>query len=157
MARVPVQRSRTSLGRLLQPDGSLIVPAPVAGEVLYHLERSLLRSIREDRVQMTPGARAVLEGLRQAAEHRAAGPPGFATETEARAPGIVEITADDAAVLTGCSPQYIRRLCLAGEIPARRAGRPMWLIDRAGLDGYMRGGRDGGSCDSGEAACRAAG
>ncbi|MGW3352570.1 helix-turn-helix domain-containing protein [Nonomuraea rubra] len=84
--------------------------------------RALAREVREDGGTIPPGIATFLRAL-----HTAIEPPGFADETPAGHPAIVEITAGEMAGLMGCSPQYVRRLCASGVLRARRAGR-LWLI-----------------------------
>ncbi|WUQ57126.1 helix-turn-helix domain-containing protein [Streptomyces virginiae] len=50
----------------------------------------------------------------------------------------MELTAEQAALLLGCSTEYVRRLARTGRVLARRAG-PAWLIDPASLDAYRKG------------------
>lgn len=150
----PSPRSETptaagDLSRLLRPDGSVIVPAAIAREVLRALTRDLTARVRADGGEVSPGARRLLYALHAAAEAHDRAPvvdavadPMIDTETVPPAPGTVEITATDAAGRLGCSAQYMRTLIRAGRVSGRRAGARLWLVDVASLDAYRTGGTD---------------
>lgn len=55
------------------------------------------------------------------------------TKPETHCTEKIEVTAAEAAVMRGCSPQMIRRMCRAGHLEARRLGRS-WMIDAAHLN-----------------------
>lgn len=122
---------------LIRPDGAVIVPPAVAGDVLRALVRDLTARVRADGGEVAPGVRRLLIALHaadQRAEATASGPSSEAgTFPTARA--NVEIAARDAAALLGCSTEYVRRLARAGRFQARRVGAA-WLIDSADLDRY---------------------
>lgn len=122
--------------RLLAPDGSVIVPADIAPEVLRALVRDLATRVRADGGEISPGARRILFALHEAAQRPPQ--PGSANGTPAVWPATVEVTANEAADLLGCSTEYVRRLARTGRVLARRAG-PAWLINRTALDDYRKG------------------
>ncbi|MFF0243963.1 helix-turn-helix domain-containing protein [Streptosporangium sandarakinum] len=113
------------LAYLLRDDGSVVIPAAVAGPVLRLLTIGLTARVRADGGEVGVTARRVLYALHEAAQrHETA---GFLDETPAVVSGMVEVTATDMASFMGCSPQYVRRLCASGVLRARRVGR-QWLI-----------------------------
>lgn len=113
---------------LLRPDGSVIIPASVAGDVLRYLVLGLAARVRADGGEVSTSARRVFYALHDAAQ-RHDEQPGFVNETSTPTPGTVEETASQVASVMGCSVQYVRRLCAAGVLPARRVGR-QWMITR---------------------------
>lgn len=121
----------------LRPDGSVVIPADVAGEVLRSLVRDLTARVRADGGEVSPSVRRVLYALHEAAQ-RSEPPTGSDSGTPAPLPATVELTAHQAALLLECSPEYARRLARSGRVDARRAG-PAWLISRASLDAYRKG------------------
>ncbi|MFH9012655.1 helix-turn-helix domain-containing protein [Streptomyces sp. NPDC017943] len=126
------------IARLLRPDGSVMVPASVAGEVLRALVRDLTARARADGGEVSPGARRVLHALHAAAVQGQGAGPAFVPETPALTAASVELTARQVAEILGCSAQYARTLARSGRVRARRAG-PAWLIDSASLDAYRTG------------------
>jgi hypothetical protein len=72
------------VARLLRPDGSVTVPASVAGEVLRALVRDLTVRARADGGEVSPQARRVLYALHAAAVQDEGTGPSFASETPAR-------------------------------------------------------------------------
>ncbi|MFV2102810.1 helix-turn-helix domain-containing protein [Micromonospora sp. LOL_024] len=113
------------------PDGSVIVPADVAGELLAAAVRDLTARARRDGLAVSGRAVAVLQALHEAAVRHDTTSSGPGTPT-ATTP-MVEISTHEAATLMGCSAEYVRRLCRSGVVIARRIG-PAWLIDRPSLD-----------------------
>lgn len=139
------------LAALLQPDGSVVIPAGTAGEVLRCLVRDLTAQAREHGGQASPAARLLLSALFEAAQQDEARP-----STDSSAIGTVPagcVTVKQAAQHLECSPRWVRHLAGRGVIKAERAGRA-WLIDRQSLDDYRRNGRSG---DDGHAVARGAG
>ncbi|WP_371588272.1 helix-turn-helix domain-containing protein [Streptomyces virginiae] len=124
-------------GGLLRPDGSVVIPAAAAHEVLRALVRDLTARARADGGEVSPGARRLLYALHEAA-NRAEREASSAAGTPTPGSGTVELTAEQAALLLGCSTEYVRRLARTGRVLARRAG-PAWLIDPASLDAYRKG------------------
>lgn len=118
-------------------DGSVVVPARLAGAVRRILVRDLAQHVRADGGQPTADVRQLVYAFARS-EHRydVDQADSSATGTPDARPPIVEISAHDAASLLGCSVEYVRRLCQSGRVSARRAGRRAWLIDRASLDAY---------------------
>lgn len=90
--------------------------------------------VRANGGALAVGAHELLFALQLAAERTAT----FAAESPCATPATVEITAQQAAVLMGCSPQYVRYLARTGRVRARRAG-PAWLIDANDLNAYRKG------------------
>jgi excisionase family DNA binding protein len=126
------------IARLLRPDGSVTVPASVAGEVLRALVRDLAGRTRADGGEVSPQARRVLYALHAAAVRGDQTEPGSSGGTPERPPATLELTVCEAAHAMRCSPSYARRLARSGRVRARRAG-PVWLIDAASLDAYRTG------------------
>lgn len=130
--------SDPGVARLLRPDGSVMVPSSVAGEVLRSLMRDLVDRVRADGGELSPEARRVLHALHAAAVRGDHTEPGSSDGTPEQPPATVELTAAEAAQAMRCSSSYARRLARSGRVRARRAG-PVWLIDSASLDAYRRG------------------
>lgn len=103
------------------------------------LVRDLDAQARANGGHPSPAARRLLFALHEAAVRDDEERPGFGAETPTTRHGSVEIGAGEAAVLLGCTPQYVRRLARSGRITARRCG-PVWLINSASLDAYRHGG-----------------
>ncbi|MFJ9217878.1 helix-turn-helix domain-containing protein [Streptomyces sp. NPDC102383] len=83
---------------------------------------------------LTPDMRAFLAALNRAASCAPETPtPAPATVVTSRVLGVAE-----AAELLGCSRQYVRRLCQAGQLPATRITGG-WVIEAAALDDYRHG------------------
>lgn len=113
---------------LIGADGSVRVPPPLVGPLRGVLLRFLADCARREGAQPSPDLRALLWALR-AAEH----PPASASGSPPAGPPIVEISTSEAADTLGATTSYVRQLCRAGAVSARRPGRD-WLIDRASLD-----------------------
>jgi excisionase family DNA binding protein len=132
---------------LVRADGSVIVPAAVAGEVLRALVRDLTARVRADGGEVAPDVRRLFYALHAAAqhaEHRATAATRIERSSDSGtappAPATVtEVSVDEAAALLGCSPEYVRRLTRRGTLAARRIGRRAWAIDRTALDDYRHG------------------
>lgn len=133
----PAVRGDPPWARLLRPDGSVIVPATIAGELLRALTRDLAAQARANGGHPSPGARALLYALLEAAQH-ADTDSGSDVGTHQPPSTTVELTAHQVARHLGCSPEYVRRLARTGQLRARRAGR-VWLIDSASFDAFRRG------------------
>lgn len=127
---------------LVRPDGSVVIPSAVAGDVLRALVRDLTARVRADGGEIGPGVRRLLYALHTAAqradiEHGSdngtAPPPSDNVSTG------TEVSVPEAAALLGCTPEYVRRLARTGAITARRIGTRTWAIDRAALDNYRHG------------------
>ncbi|MFJ6934463.1 helix-turn-helix domain-containing protein [Streptomyces sp. NPDC101132] len=125
------------LAGLLRPDGAVLVPAAVAGEVLRALVRDLTARVRADGGEVSPGVRLLLYALHAANEQHGR-QAGSGNGTPEQAPATVEVTAQQAAELLECSAEYARRLARLGRLHARRVG-PVWLVDAASLDAYRKG------------------
>jgi excisionase family DNA binding protein len=126
------------IARLLRPDGSVMVPPSVAGEVLRALVRDLTARARADGGELSTEARRVLHALHAAAVRGDHTEPSSSGGTSDQSPATVELTAAEAAFAMRCSPSYARRLARSGRVRARRAG-PVWLFDSESLDAYRTG------------------
>ncbi|MFD8610535.1 excisionase family DNA-binding protein [Streptomyces sp. NPDC059631] len=133
--------SRADAERLLRADGSVIVPATVAGDVLRALVRDLTARVRADGGELTPGVRRLLYALHTAAQHAdafdsvtAPFDSTAATGSTPRASGTVCVA--EAAALMGCTPRHVRALIADGRLSAERVGARVWAIDPAALDHY---------------------
>ncbi|GAB3169811.1 helix-turn-helix domain-containing protein [Streptomyces incanus] len=123
--------------RLLRADGSVVIPASVAGDVLRRLARDLTAEIQANGGTPSPAVYATfwaLYGAARADDEKGCElvrtPGGFPGETGVAGSASVEVSAGDWAERHGCSVQYARRLAKAGRVPARRVGRE-WLITEA--------------------------
>lgn len=131
------------------PDGSVIVPAHLAGAVRRILVRDLAQHVRADGGTPTAAVRQLVYALSRAEhdhdqaaalpthKHRQPG-PGSGSGTPPAASPIVEISTSAAAASLGCSAEFVRRLCRSERLSGRRIGRA-WLIDAADLDRYRHG------------------
>lgn len=124
---------------LLRPDGSVTVPAAVAGEVLRALVRDLTARVRLDGGEVSPQVRQLLYALHAATEQAPRVELTCDTASVITPPVTVEVTVDQAAAALECTPQWVRHLIGDGRLRARRAGARLWLIDRADLDAYRTG------------------
>jgi excisionase family DNA binding protein len=125
---------------LFQEDGSVVIPASIAPEVLRALVRDLSERVRVDGGEVSPAVRGVLFALRTASDQQPCPAGGSASGTSSDlGVSVREVTTEQAAELLGCSRRYVRRLASLKRVTARRAGR-VWLIDRASLDAYRNGG-----------------
>lgn len=120
--------------RLLRGDGSVVVPASVAADVLRRLSRDLTAEIQADGGRPSAAVYNLLWALYEAASSEdekgtqiAGTPDGSASGTPSLGGVSVEIGASELAERMGCSPEYARRLARSGRVPARRVGRT-WLI-----------------------------
>ncbi|KPC91906.1 helix-turn-helix domain-containing protein [Streptomyces albus] len=141
--------SRPDAERLTRADGSVIVPATVAGEVLRALVRDLTARVRADGGEVAPGVRRLLYALHTAAQRveafdsvTAPFDSTSATGTAPRPSGTVSVA--EAAALMGCTPRHVRALITSGRLPAERVGARVWAIDAEALDHY-RHDRQGGT------------
>lgn len=130
--------TRPASGRTItRDDGSVVVPASLAGEVVRILAAHLDARIRTDGGELSPAARWLLVELQAAADRdelNEEAQPGSATGSAAPHTGTVEVTVNEAAALLECSTRWVRALIAAGCLPARRAGARLWLINADGLD-----------------------
>jgi excisionase family DNA binding protein len=117
---------------LRQPDGSVVIPPRLAGEVLAALIRDLAARARAGNGRPSKAALELLYALNDA---ETSGPGSAAAETRMLA---VEITAEQAAQVMGCSTRWIRQLAEQGRISGRRVGH-LWLLDPASVDRYRKG------------------
>jgi hypothetical protein len=110
----------TDLGRLLRPDGSVVVPPGLAGEVLRYLARALVEEARANGSQPSPAARALLSAL------YAAGQPVEASTDPVPLPAGTASVAEVADHM-GCSTRWVRHLLATGQLHGRKAGG-VWLV-----------------------------
>ncbi|MGW4021071.1 helix-turn-helix domain-containing protein [Streptomyces sp. NPDC005009] len=121
--------------RLLRPDGSVVIPPELAGEVLRTLVVGATTQARMDGGVIGPGASRLLYQLYEAAQQaHAQGRADVGSRTANHA--TVEITVAEAALLMGCRPRWIRTLLESGRLRGRRVNSRLWLIDRDSLDHY---------------------
>ncbi|KOG77370.1 hypothetical protein ACZ90_59460 [Streptomyces albus subsp. albus] len=117
--------------RLLRPDGSVVIPGPLAGPVLRVLLRDVGARLSVDGGKVVPGLPGLLWALKAAAD-RAEAEGGSAPGTFAERPVSVEISTAEAAQQLGCSEGYVRRLARAGRLRGRKVG-PVWLVAEAAI------------------------
>jgi len=105
----------------------------MARPLLRVLVRALAREVREDGGFIPPGIDRFLSDLAAVVDHPP--PSGSGLGTGPAPSATVEVPTTVAAEVIGASPEYVRRLCRMGRLPARRIGRA-WLIslDRRTLD-----------------------
>lgn len=123
--------------RLLRPDGSVVVPAELAGRVLRILLRDASARVQTDGGKLSTAVHSLLWTLHYAAEaHDEKGSslvrtPGMSASGPAvgDAATLEESTAEAARRL-GCTERHARRLARSGQVPARRVAG-VWLIKRA--------------------------
>jgi excisionase family DNA binding protein len=128
---------------LLREDGSVVVPASVAREVLRALVRDLTARVRADGGEVSPDVRRVLWALHEAAQR--ADEPGRVSSADAgssrvRTDAAGYVTVAVAARRLECSPRWIQRLARGGRIEAVRAG-PVWLVSETALERHRKGRR----------------
>ncbi|MFE0727062.1 helix-turn-helix domain-containing protein [Streptomyces antibioticus] len=131
---------------LIRPDGSVLIPAAVAREVLRALTRDLTARVRTDGGEVTPEVRRLLYALHvaaQSADIEHSSDIGTAPSPADTVATFTEVSVGEAAALLGCTTGYVRRLARAGAFTARRIGARTWAIDRAALDQYRHGGSPG--------------
>lgn len=135
-----MSRPAAEAERLTRPDGSVIVPPTVAGEVLRALVRDLTARVRADGGEVAPGVRRLLYALHMAAQRADAFDSvtapfdSSATGTVPRVSGTVSVA--EAAALMGCSTRHVRALIASGRLRAERVGARVWAIDASALDHY---------------------
>ncbi|MFT9670517.1 helix-turn-helix domain-containing protein [Streptomyces rhizosphaericola] len=117
--------------RLLRPDGSVVIPAALAGPVLRVLLRDVGARLQSDQAAVPLPVTSLFWALALAAE-RAEAEEGSANGPSPDRPVSMEISASQAAEELGCSVRHARRLARSGRLPARRVGRA-WLIAEAAI------------------------
>lgn len=115
------------------PDGSVIVPAHLAGPVRRILVRDLAQHVRTDGGTPTAGVRQLVYALSRAEHHHDHAAAMSATGPISAPSPTLEISTAEAAQLMGCTDRHVRRLCRSGVFTARQVGRA-WLIDQAAFD-----------------------
>lgn len=116
---------------LVREDGSVVIPAKLAGAVLRILLRDVTARLPVDKGKVSPPVQSLLWALNEAAG-QAEALAGSEDGTPGAGPVSVEISTSQAAEALGCSPEYARRLARSGRLPARRLGRT-WLIAEAAI------------------------
>lgn len=126
------------LAPLLRPDGSVVVPGEVAGELLAAAVRDLTARARRDGLLVSARALRVLQALQEAAvrhdEDQAAASATGSTHEPSATLGTA-LTVAETAALMQCSPRWVRYLAETGRITGRRSGR-VWLLDAASVKQY---------------------
>lgn len=116
-------------------DGAVVVPPALANTVFVAVVAHLSARTRDGGATLTPEARTLLRDLHKAAS-------GSASDTPTPAPATVDTSrvlgVAEAANVLGCNRSYVRRLCLAGRIPATRITGG-WVIEATALDDYRHG------------------
>lgn len=127
----------TAPEELLAEDGAVLVPRSLAATAFNALVLYLADGVRTSGGELTAEARALLYALNHAAEQ-----PSSASDTPTPAPATVATSrvlgVAEAADVLGCNRSYVRRLCLAGRIPATRITGG-WVIEATALDDYRHG------------------
>jgi excisionase family DNA binding protein len=119
---------------LLLDDGSVVVPAVVAGEVLRALVRDVTARVRADGGEVSPACRALLSALYEASRRSAS---RVAVDgNDETAPATLDVTGmatvAQVAEVSGHSPRTLRHWAAHGRLTAVRVGRT-WLIDPQSL------------------------
>jgi hypothetical protein len=122
---VTAPQSPRELPSLTQPDGSVIVPAELAADVLRRLVRDIVIEARTTGGQPSPGARQLLDALHRAA-HGSAAQRGQHEDHE-HPPAMPGISVGEAAQLMGCTPQWVRAQLAAGKLAGRRSSG-VWIV-----------------------------
>ncbi|WP_329220281.1 helix-turn-helix domain-containing protein [Streptomyces microflavus] len=117
--------------RLLREDGSVLIPAALAGPVLRVLLRDLGARFHVDNGRVSPSVVGLLWALAEAAD-RVEVEEGSGPGTPAERPVSVEISTAAAARELGCSESYVRRLARAGRLRGRKVGS-VWLVAEAAI------------------------
>lgn len=108
------------LASLIRDDGSVVVPAGLAGEVARLLSKALVAESRSTGAPVTPTAVALLRALDEAA--RRPRPSGTSASTSVSKPAARPASTVEAAVSMGKSSRWVRALCSSGRIRAQRDG-----------------------------------
>ncbi|MFF3891802.1 hypothetical protein ACFYY3_01080 [Streptomyces sp. NPDC001812] len=117
--------------RLLRPDGSVVIPASIAADVLRRLLRDLSSEVQANGGKLSPAVYRVMWALHHADDQAVAEEKlGSAGGTPVARPASVEESVTQAACRMGCSESYVRRLARSGQVPARRVAG-VWLIAKA--------------------------
>ncbi|MFE5852528.1 helix-turn-helix domain-containing protein [Streptomyces sp. NPDC056500] len=116
---------------LVREDGSVVVPAELAGAVLRILLRDVGARFHVDAGKVPSSVSGLLWALNAAAE-QAEARDGSGSGTPGGEPVSVEIGTADAARELGCSEGYVRRLARAGRLRGRKVG-PVWLVAEAAI------------------------
>jgi hypothetical protein len=111
------------LAGLLSPDGSLIVPAGLAADVLRRLVRDMSNEAYMLGVVASPAAQRLLYELDAAARRYR----DQAAEPAADPAPIEAVTVRDMAERMGCSVQWIRQQLKTGRLTGRKSGR-VWIV-----------------------------
>jgi excisionase family DNA binding protein len=128
----------SDLDCLRRPDGSVLVPAEVAGSLLQVAVLGLRELVRRDGGAVAPELQRLLYALHDAAEAADAPEVEPAASVASGSASGSYATVAQAAFSLGCSQGWVRSLARRGLLLASRAGRA-WLIDRASLDAYRHG------------------
>ena len=143
-AREPTQAP--PLRRVRRLDGSVLVPAGAAAEMLRVLVVGLTEIARRDGGEVSAGMHRLLYALHDAAEQHdqrtaapVPAPAGAATGSDPNTRASVDLSIDEAAARLECSPRWVRQLVSTGRIQGRRAGQRAWLVDADDFERYRRG------------------
>lgn len=123
-----------------RPDGSVVVPARVAGSMIRLLTIGVVEG-RRHRVPVNSDMVRVLDALQEAAAAADAGSSGAGTTAVG---GVTldarqqYLTTAEAAVVCGCTPRAIVKAIGQGRLRAEQHGH-LWLIGTADLDTYRFG------------------
>lgn len=101
---------------------TVVVPRDVAEDVLRLLSVAIVRLPRETGGQLSPRAREIFDAF-YGAVRRDEIPKGARPAEVAHS----ALSVAEAAEVRGCSPEYMRRLCRTGRVPARRSAAG-WLV-----------------------------
>lgn len=119
---------------LLLDDGSVMVPADLAGEVLRALVRDVTGRVRADGGQPSASCHALLSALYEAARRPLR--PVADDGNDDAGPATLDVagmaTVAQLAEASGHSPRTLRHWAAAGRVRAQQVGRT-WLIDPQSL------------------------
>ncbi|MEO6090818.1 MAG: excisionase family DNA-binding protein [Umezawaea sp.] len=115
------------LSGLLQADGSVTVPAAIAGDTLRRLVRDMVTEARTTGGQPSPDSRRLLNALYEAAQQHQ-NEPARPVDLAAPAEGI---SVREAADRMGCSTAYVRQLLAVGRLPGHKSGG-VWIVHKGG-------------------------
>lgn len=124
MARDRSRPVPAELAPYLRPDGSAVVPAEIAADLMRIVVLGLSARVKADGGHVSPQARTILFALHQAAQrHEEA-----VTAPPAGPQPAGSLSVAEAAEVMGCSTRWVRQLLKLGRLPGRRSGG-VWLVD----------------------------
>lgn len=127
---------------LIRPDGSVVIPPDIAGDVAAALVRDIASQLRRDGGHIPPRTRTLLFALHQANRRHVerddpGDEPARTSDPESTPEPTGTMTVTEAAGRLGCTPEYVRQLLRSGRLRGRRT-HGLWLVERDSLTTYRR-------------------